>query len=380
MKSTSSFSMSTRIPKNATVVTAMSGGVDSSVAAALLVERGFRVIGITMKLWEFRDVGGNSKREATCCTIESMNDARAVCQKLGIPHYVVDFRADFSKYVVDDFVNEYLLGRTPNPCVNCNIKIKWESLLQKAIELGGDYVATGHYAGIGYDSSSARYYVLKANFDEKDQSYALWGLSQESLSRTIFPLGNLRKSDVRGIAAQMGLKTAEKVESQEICFVPDNDYRRLLQERLAQRGEGSAYRGEIVTTEGEVVGEHEGYPYFTIGQRRRLGVALGKPAYVVDIMPDNNRVVIGDKHELYKRGLRATRVNWVAIEGLKKPARFFVKIRYRDPGGFANVSNAEDGRVRVEFEEPQPAITPGQSVVFYDGDRLVGGGIIDESF
>lgn len=371
--------MNREIPKNSTIVAAMSGGVDSSVAAGLLVKQGCRVIGITMKLWEFSEVGGNSKREATCCSIETINDARDVCQTLGISHYVVDFRADFNKYVVDDFVSEYLLGRTPNPCVNCNIKIKWESLLNKAEEFGADYIATGHYARIGYSETTNRYFVQRGLFDEKDQSYALWGLTQKSLSRTIFPLGDKTKNDVRAIAKKMGLKTANKVESQEICFVPDDDYRRLLKERLALSSEEKQLNGDIVTTEGTAIGKHEGYPYFTIGQRRGLGIALGTPAYVVDILPEDKKIVVGNKSELFKKGLVAGKLNWGVIKSLDEPGRFFVKIRYRDPGAFATVTKNRE-TAEVLFDEPQKAITPGQSVVFYDDDKVVGGGVIEKGF
>ena len=372
--------MNRSIPKNSIVVVAMTVGVDSSVAAALLAQQGYRVIGITMKLWEFREVGGNTKREATCCTIETMNDARDVCQTLGIPHYVVDFRDDFNRYVVDDFVSEYLLGRTPNPCINCNIKIKWESLLNKMDELGADYLATGHYARIGYSESKNRYYVQNATFAAKDQSYALWGLTQKSLSRTIFPLGEMTKAEVRKTADKLGLKTADKVESQEICFVPDNDYRRLLKERLLANNENQNIGGNIVTTDDATIGTHEGYPYFTIGQRRGLGIALGKPAYVVDILPEEKKIVVGNKSDLLKKGLLASKINWSAIDALKGPSRFFVKIRYRDPGAFATVSAKGKDLVEVLFDDPQFAITPGQSVVFYDDDKVVGGGIIEKSF
>lgn len=363
-------------PNNVTVVVAMSGGVDSSVAAALLVRQGFRVIGATMKLWEFQDVGGNIRGDSACCSIESMNDARNVCQTLGIPHYVFDFQQQFNECVVGNFVSEYLRGRTPNPCVLCNTKIKWETLLKKTEELGADFIATGHYARIEYHRGKNRYILRKGLYREKDQSYALWGLTQKSLQKTLFPLGELTKAEVRKIAGEFGLKTAEKGESQDICFVPDNDYRRFIRERTAGQDEEMIREGEIVTTAGTVVGRHHGYPNYTIGQRKGLGVAMGKPVYVVDIRPEENRIVIGSKEELSVDGLIANQVNWIAIDKLDIPGRYFVKIRYRDKGSFARVLPLRDGTVRVAFEAPQTAVTPGQSVVFYDDDVVVGGGII----
>lgn len=362
------------------VVVAMSGGVDSSVAAALLVEQGYDVVGITMKLWEYSDVGGNVRRESTCCSVEAMLDAAAVCKKLGIPHYVVDFQEEFRQWVIRNFIEEYLRGRTPNPCILCNTKIKWERLLQKAREIGAEYLATGHYARVEYDESSGRYLLKKGRDPQKDQSYALWGLTQESLKHTLFPLGNLTKNEVRNIARKMGLKTAEKGESQEICFVPDNDYRRMLREQAAEGKVQSIGPGPLVTIEGKRVGEHQGYPFYTIGQRRRLGVALGKPAYVVDIRPESNEVIIGSREDLLHKGLVARNVNWIAVERLTAPARLFVKIRYRDPGAFGEVVEVKPGEAKVLFETPQRAITPGQSVVFYDEDVVVGGGIIESFF
>ena len=369
----------TNVEKKPLVVVAMSGGVDSSVAAALLLKQGYRVIGITMKLWEFEDVGGNPARESACCSIESMNDAALVCRKLGVPHYVVDFQEEFRKWVVENFVSEYLAGRTPNPCVICNSRIKWETLLVKARSLGAEYLATGHYARVERDASTGRYLLKKGVYSEKDQSYALWGLTQDSLAHTLFPLGELTKPRVREIAAELGLRTAGKRESQEICFVPDNDYRRLIREKAGEKASALA-EGEFVSPDGEFLGKHSGYPNFTIGQRRGLGIALGRPVYVVDIRPETNQVVVGDRAHLFRRGLRASRVNWIAVAGLETPRRLFVKIRYKDPGAFATVKQLDDGRVEVRFEQPQRAVTPGQSVVFYDGDTVVGGGVIDESF
>lgn len=357
---------------NKTVVVAMSGGVDSSVAAALLKDRGYNVIGVTMHLWDFKCVGRNIYSERACCSPKAMADARAVCQKLGIPHYLLDLRKDFQRWVIQNFIDEYLRGRTPNPCVLCNTKIKWESLLKKAQKLGADHLATGHYTRVRYDPQRRRYLLLKGVDPSKDQSYALWGLTQESLERTILPLGDLTKEKVREIARDLGLKTAEKNESQEICFIPDHDYPRFLRERIK-----GIEKGEILTQDGRVVGFHEGYPFYTIGQRRGLRVALGEPVYVTRIDPTENRIYVGTRDQLLGDELIAGELNWIAIEKLEGPLKVFAKIRYKDPGGEAEIFPLNDNKVRVKFKKPQRAITPGQSVVFYDGDCVVGGGIIE---
>jgi tRNA-specific 2-thiouridylase len=356
------------------VAVAMSGGVDSSVTAALLLERGYRVVGLTMKLWDYERVGGNVRGESTCCSLEDIEDARAVADQLGFPHYVVDVRAEFESHVVRNFEQEYLRGRTPNPCILCNAQIKWRALLRKALALGASYFATGHYARVIYDADRQRYLLLRARDASKDQSYALWALRQEQLRYTILPLGELNKARVRQVAARLGLPTATKSESQEICFIPDNDYRRYLRERF---GSQVARPGEIVDIAGRVLGRHSGYVNFTVGQRRGLGIAMGKPAYVVDIRPEENRIVVGEREALLASGLIAESTNWIAIPALEEPMRVWVKTRYRDRGAWAKIRPREDGdSVVVEFEEPQAAITPGQSVVFYDGEVVVGGGII----
>ncbi len=359
------------------VAVAMSGGVDSSVTAALLLERGYRVVGLTMKLWDYERVGGNVHRESSCCSLDDIEDARAVAHQLGIPHYVVDIQEEFARTVIRNFEEEYLRGRTPNPCVLCNLHAKWRVLLRKALSIGAEYFATGHYARVIYDADSRRYLLLRATDRSKDQSYALWALRQDQLRYTILPLGELSKHEVRATAQRLGLRIARKAESQEICFIPDNDYRRYLQERF---GPGVLREGEIVDTSGRVLGKHSGYPGFTIGQRRGLGIAVGKPMYVVDIRPELNQVVVGEREELFSRGLVAELVNWIAVERLEDPMQVWVKIRYRDRGSWATIRPHEDDprRVVVQFEEPQPAVTPGQSVVFYDEDVVVGGGIIAE--
>ncbi len=365
---------------NTRVVVAMSGGVDSSVAAALLVRQGYYVIGVTMKLWEYQDLGGNINMENSCCSVESINDARSVCQVLDIPHYVLDFKRQFRNQVVDNFISEYLKGRTPNPCIDCNTRIKWDLLLNKTKDLGAEYLATGHYARVEFNQEFKRFILRKGKYAKKDQSYALWGLTQKSLAGTLLPIGDLTKAEVRQIAETLGLKTADKEESQDICFIPDNNYRRLLKDHLNKNGNGFFEQGDMVTTEGKVVGRHEGYHNFTIGQRKGLGVALGKPVYVVDILPESNRVIIGEKKELLCKGLVADQLNWIALEELTEPGQFFIKIRYNDAGFSGILSYDSDRNIRAEFIEPQSAVTPGQSVVFYINDSVLGGGIIKHSF
>ncbi len=353
------------------VVVAMSGGVDSSVAAALLVEQGYQVIGATMKLWNYDQVGGNVNLESNCCSLDAITDARMVCHQLGIPHYVFDFTEKFHQVVIRNFIDEYMKGRTPNPCVLCNTVIKWQAFLHKARELGAELMATGHYARIVRDPHTGRYVLTASRYREKDQSYALWGLSQDSLAHTLFPLGDLTKEQVREIARRLNLRTAHKSESQEICFIPDNDYRRFLRENVKDIPEGS-----IVTTEGKVVGKHRGYPFFTIGQRRGIGVGLGKPMYVVDLVPERNLVIIGEKHQLMAHGLEATGLNLMKYARLEKPLHAHIKIRYNDAGAPGTVYQTGADRIRVEFDEPRRAVTPGQSVVFYQAEQIVGGAYI----
>lgn len=356
-----------------TIVVAMSGGVDSSVSAALLLEQGYHVIGVTMKTYEFDEVGGNVENETSCCGLGAIHDARLVAAKLGIPHYVVDFRSVFNKEVIGNFVDEYLQGRTPNPCVICNREIKWGQLLKKAEALGAERIATGHYARLSYDPGRKRFGIARAKFLEKDQSYALWAIGQEALSKTMFPLGEVTKPQVRELAARFGLRTANKQESYEICFVPDNRYDRFLKEQVAGL-EMQVAGGEIIRN-GEAVGTHRGYPFYTIGQRRGIG-AYGAKMYVTGIEKATNRIVVGPENDLFRSGLIAESVNWVGIPPSREPLRVAAKVRYKDDATPATVTPLGDDSIRVQFVAPKRAITPGQSVVFYDGDLLLGGGII----
>jgi len=358
-----------------TVVVGMSGGVDSAVAAALLVEQGYNVIGITIKTYNYEAVGGNIGNESSCCSLDGINDARNVAAQLGFPHYVLDFSKQFEREVITNFVDEYLSGRTPNPCVICNRKIKWEELLCKADGLGAEFVATGHYAKVRYDEATGRYILSRGVDRMKDQSYALWRLTQESLSRTIFPLAELTKPQVRDIAERLGLKIANKSESFEICFIPDNDHGRFLKERVAHLSE-KVSGGDIVM-DGKIIGKHEGFPFYTIGQRRGLGVAVGEPIYVTKIDARTNTIQVGTEEKLMHKELVARDVNFIKILDAGFRMSVVAKIRYKDEGSPATIELMDSNTVKVMFDKPKRAITPGQSVVFYDGDDVVGGGIID---
>lgn len=354
----------------------MSGGVDSSVAAALLKRQGYEVIGATMKLWsESPDAAssGSAEPERSCCTLSAVEDARRVAQMLDIPHYVFNFQAAFEHDVIDYFTAEYLAGRTPNPCIACNRRIKFGAFFQRARELGAEYIATGHYARIGYDLPTQRYRLLKGLDVRKDQSYVLYHLDQDLLAHFLLPLGGLTKAETRALAAELGFVVANKPESQEICFIPDNDYRRFLSARVP----GAIRPGDFVTADGRVLGTHKGFACYTVGQRKGLGIALGRPMFVSAVDPAANRVTLGPETEIFSDRLTAGDVNWISGLVPDAPFKTAAKIRYSAAESAAEVFPLPDGRMKLRFDVPQRAITPGQSVVLYEGDCVLGGGVIE---
>jgi tRNA-specific 2-thiouridylase len=359
----------------------MSGGVDSSTVAAMLRAEGHTVIGLTMQLWNQRRMAGREgmpeQVQGRCCSLDDVYDARRVAQQIGIPYYVVNHEERFERDVVRPFVEEYLSGRTPIPCSLCNNHLKFDQLLIVAQQIGAERVATGHYARVTFDEARQRWLLKRPADHSKDQTYFLFGLTQEQLSRTIFPLGDMTKPEVRERARQHGLALAEKPDSQEICFVPGGDYKRFIDAYLSEQGEALPdTAGDLVTTSGDVIGEHAGIHNFTVGQRKGLGVATGSPLYVIQISGANKQVVVGGEENLYSRTLRAKRINLIAVDDLREPMRVTVKIRHRHEPAAAVIERAGDDEILVTFDEPQRAITPGQAAVFYDGETVVGGGWI----
>lgn len=355
---------------NKKVIIGMSGGVDSSVAAALLKEQGYEVIGVTMRMWTMCD---DDEREGACCSLSAVEDARRVANKLGIDHYVMNFKDLFREKVVDSFVDDYMNGCTPNPCIMCNKYLKFDSLLKKANAMDIGYIATGHYAKIRYNIMTGRYELLKSATAKKDQTYVLYNFTQEQLASTMMPNGEYTKDEIREKARELGLLVANKPDSQEICFIPDNNYRNFI-ERYTKK---KVVPGDFVDALGNVLGKHSGITNYTIGQRKGLGITFGKPMFVVDIDTENNRVVLGDEREVFRDTLIAKDVNFISIASLDKPYEVKAKIRSTAKEASATISPLDDGRVKVLFDEKQRAITRGQAVVFYDGEVVVGGGIIE---
>jgi len=356
------------------VVVAMSGGVDSSVAAALLQERGYEVVGLTMNLFTLPKEYCRSENLRSCCGWRAVEDAHRVALTLGISHYVADFREDFEEKVISDFCQEYARGRTPNPCIRCNQYIKFETLMGRTKRLKADYLATGHHARIEHDTKTGRYFLKKGKDKKKDQSYFLYPMTQDQLSRTLMPIGDFTKEKVREKARKFDLPVAQRPESQEICFVPDRDYAGFLRSRIPE-----VFRsGPIIDLQNRVLGHHKGIAHYTIGQRRGMGIAAPHPLYVLSIQSDKNTVVVGTNDQLYEKGLLASRVNLISVNKIATPLRIKAKIRYKHREAKARLTLLNTDQARVEFERPQRAVTPGQAVVFYNGDIVVGGGIIEK--
>jgi tRNA-specific 2-thiouridylase len=357
------------------VLVAMSGGIDSTVVALMLHEQGYEVIGITMKTWDYAASGG-SKKETGCCNLDSFNDARAAAVHHGFPHYVLDIREEFGDFVIENFVDEYIAGRTPNPCVMCNTHIKWRALLKRANAIDCEFMATGHYAKTREENG--RFLISKAVDETKDQSYVLWGLQQDLLSRTLLPLGDYRKTAIRQMAHDFGYpELAKKSESYEICFVPDNDYRGFLK-RNVEGLEENLNGGNFTDKNGKILGKHKGYPFYTIGQRKGLDITFGKPVFVTEIDPTNNIVVLGDEDDLLKSSMHVSQLNFIKYPGIVDGLEASVKIRYRDAGTNGFLFNEQNG-VRVDFFNEAKGVAPGQSAVFYEGDDVIGGGIIQRN-
>jgi tRNA-specific 2-thiouridylase len=358
-----------------TVLVAMSGGVDSAVALLKIIEMGYNAIGVTMKLWEYKQVGGNILKDTNCCAIESINNAKLVCERLGVPHYTIDFTEDFQEKVIDNFVEEYLEGRTPNPCVRCNSYVKWDTFIEQADKLGAQYIATGHYAIIKKENNE--FQIKRGKDKSKDQSYVLWGIPKETLSRTILPLGDLTKKEVRRIARENNFENADTPESMEICFIPDNNYKRFIREYAKDDINNlNIKEGETFNEDGDKIGTNEGYINYTIGQRKGIGLSSPNPLYVKNIDAENNSITVSEKKSLFSKSCKISNINWLDSK-IKFPLNVMAQIRYNGSLSKAILSN-DNNKILAEFNEPQLAITPGQSIVFYNNkQKLLGGGIIE---
>lgn len=358
--------------KKPKVVVGMSGGVDSSVAAWLLKEQGYEVIGVTMQIWQDED-NFTVEEEGGCCGLSAVDDARRVAQMLDIPYYVMNFKSEFKKHVMDYFTAEYLQGRTPNPCIACNRYVKWESLLQRSLAIGADYIATGHYARIE-KLGNGRYALRKSATSAKDQTYALYNLTQDQLAHTLMPVGAYTKDEIRAIALENQIPVANKPDSQEICFVPDGDYAGFIEENTSVR----IPSGNFVDMQGNVLGQHKGITHYTIGQRKGLNLPMGKRCFVVEIRPESNEVVIGDNEDVFAQRLRCNQLNFMSVSGITKETQVVAKIRYNHQGAPCILHRTGEDEIICDFPQPVRAVTPGQAVVFYDGDYVIGGGTIIE--
>lgn len=353
------------------VVVGMSGGVDSSVAAYLLKKQGYDVVGVTMQIWQDEDEFVQEENGG-CCGLSAVDDARRVAERLDIPYYVMNFKKEFKENVMDYFAAEYLQGRTPNPCIACNRYVKWEALLQRSLSIGADYIATGHYAQIA-QLDNGRYAIKNSVTAAKDQTYALYNLTQEQLAHTLMPVGAYHKDEIRSIAEEIGLMVAHKKDSQEICFIPDNDYAGFIDREC---GTQVPPPGNFVSIDGEILGKHKGITHYTVGQRKGLGIAFGHPVFVTAIRPDTNEVVLGEDRDVFTNRLYASNINFMSVPDITTPTRLKAKIRYSHGGSMCTVTRTGEDEICCEFDEPVRAVTPGQAVVLYDGEYVAGGGTI----